>query len=258
MNGSLMLVAVSIESDADLEGLQRVGRVVALTLAETRRSVEPGISTAELDAVAATVLERHGARSAPALVYDFPGAICISVNDETVHGVPGARRLAAGDVVTLDVTAELGGYMADAAVTVLVPPRAPLAERLVQTAEVALSHGIAAARAGRPLNAIGRAVGRAVDNAGFTVLRPLSGHGIGRTIHEPPSVLNYDEPRLRGRLTPGLVITIEPIISAAGEALSEDDDGWTVRTRDGSLTAHAEHTVVVTRRGSPLVLTSAG
>lgn len=251
-------MAVSIESDADLEGLQRVGRVVALTLAETRRAVESGISTAELDAVAATVLERHGAQSAPALVYGFPGAICISVNDETVHGVPGARRLARGDVVTLDVTAELGGYMADAAVTVLVPPRAPLAERLVQTAEVALSHGIAAARAGRPLNAIGRAVGRAVDNAGFTVLRPLSGHGIGRTIHEPPSVLNYDEPRLRGRLTPGLVITIEPIISAAGEALSEDDDGWTVRTRDGSLTAHAEHTVVVTRHGSPLVLTSVG
>ncbi len=116
--------------------------------------------------------------------------------------------------------------------------------------------GIAAARAGRPLNAIGRAVGRTVGDAGFTVLRPLSGHGIGRTIHEPPDVLNYDEPRNRGRLTPGLVITIEPIISARGQALRQDADGWTVRTRDGSLTAHAEHTVVVTRRGSPLVLTS--
>ena len=248
---------MSIESDADLEGLQRVGRVVAVTLAETRRAVERGVSTGELDAVAAAVLERHGARSAPALVYDFPGAICISVNDETVHGVPGARRLAAGDVVTLDVTAELGGYMADAAVTVVVTPRAPLAERLVQTAEVALARGIAAARAGRPLNAIGRAVGRTVDSAGFTVLRPLAGHGIGRTIHEPPSVLNYDEPRNRERMTPGLVITIEPIISASGKALTQDADGWTVRTRDGSLTAHAEHTVVVTRSGSPLVLTSA-
>ena len=249
---------MSIESDADLEGLQRVGRVVALTLAETQRAVEAGVSTAELDDVAAAVLERHGARSAPALVYGFPGAICISVNDEAVHGIPGARRLAAGDIVTLDVTAELGGYMADAAVTLAVTPCEPLAERLVETAETALSEGIAAARAGYPLNAIGRAVGRAVDGAGFTVLRPLTGHGIGRAIHEEPSVLNYDEPRNRGRLTPGLVITIEPIISERGQALSQDPDGWTVRTRDGSLTAHAEHTIVVTRRGSPLVLTSVG
>jgi methionyl aminopeptidase len=248
---------VSIESDADLEGLRRVGRVVALTLAETRRAVVPGVSTAELDGIAAAELERHGARSAPALVYGFPGAICICVNDEAVHGVPGTRRLAAGDIVTLDVTAELGGYMADAAVTLPVPPCAPLAERLVGTAEAALWRGIAAARGGRPLNAIGRAVGRAVDGAGFTVLRPLSGHGIGRTIHEEPSVLNYDDPRSRSRLTPGLVITIEPIISARGEALRQDADGWTVRTRDGSLTAHAEHTIVVTRSGSPLVLTAA-
>jgi methionyl aminopeptidase len=247
---------VSIETDADLEGLRRVGRVVALTLAETRRAVEPGVSTAELDELAAAVLDRHGARSAPALVYGFPAAICICVNDEAVHGIPGARRLAAGDLVTLDVTAELGGYMADAAVTLVVPPGAPASGRIVEAAESALAQGIAAARAGSPLNAIGRAVGRAVDGAGFTVLRPLSGHGIGRTIHEEPSVLNYDEPRNRGRLTPGLVITIEPIIGAGGEALSQDADGWTVRTRDGSLTAHAEHTVVVTRLGPPLVLTS--
>ena len=138
---------MSIESDADLEGLQRVGRVVALTLAETQRAVEPGVSTAELDEVAAAVLERHGARSAPALVYGFPGAICISVNDEAVHGIPGARRLACGDIVTLDVTAELGGSMADAAVTLAVTPCEPLAERLVETAEAALSQGIAAASA---------------------------------------------------------------------------------------------------------------
>jgi len=132
---------VSIESEADLQGLQRAGRVVAVTLAETRRAVEPGVTTAELDAVALAVLERHGARSAPALVYGFPGAICISVNDEAVHGVPGARRLVAGDAVTLDVTAELDGYMADAAVTVLVPPSTPLAAGLVQTTETALSDG---------------------------------------------------------------------------------------------------------------------
>lgn len=248
---------MSIESQADLEGLRRAGRVVAIVLAETRSALEPGITTAELDDIAAAVLARHGARSAPQLVYDFPGAICISVGDEVVHGVPGVRRLQPGDVVTLDVTAELGGYMADAAVTAIVPPLAPLAARLVQTAELALTQGIAAARAGQPLNAVGRAVGGTVERSGFTILRPLAGHGIGRTIHEPPTVLNYDEPRQRTRLTPGLVFTIEPIISAAGEALSEDADGWTVRTRDGSLAAHAEHTVVVTRTGSPIVLTAA-
>ncbi len=248
---------MSIESHADLEGLTRAGRVVALTLAETRRCVEPGVTTAELDAVAAEVLERHGARSAPNLVYGFPGAICISVGDEAVHGIPGPRRLARGDVVKLDVTAELGGYMADAAVTVVVPPAAPLAERLAGAADAALAQGIAAARAGRPVSAIGRAVGRSVGRAGFTVLRPLSGHGIGRTIHEPPTVPNYDEPRLRDRLTAGLVITIEPTISAGGGCLSQDADGWTVRTCDGSLTAHSEHTVVVLRSGAPLVLTSA-
>ena len=135
----LCCVPVSIESQADLEGLRRVGRVVALTLAETQRAVEPGITTAELDAVASGVLERHGARSAPRLVYGFPGTICISVGDEAVHGVPGARRLEPGDLVTLDVTAELGGYMADAAVTTVVPPVAPLAERLARTAEHALA-----------------------------------------------------------------------------------------------------------------------
>jgi methionyl aminopeptidase len=254
---SPMLPPVSIETHADLEGLRRVGRVVALTLEETQRCVEPGVTTAELDAVAAGVLARHGARSAPNLVYGFPGAICISVGDEVVHGIPSSRRLVRGDVVKLDVTAELGGYMADAAITVLVPPCAEVAERLARTAGTALASGIAAARAGRSVNAIGRAVGRAVDLSGFTVLRPLSGHGIGRTIHEPPTVLNYDEPRVRERLAPGLVITIEPTISAGGGALLQDPDGWTVRTRDGSLTAHAEHTVVVMRCGSPLVLTSA-
>ena len=247
---------MSIESEADLQGLQRAGRVVAVTLAETRRAVEPGVTTAELDAVALAVLERHGARSAPALVYGFPGAICISVNDEAVHGVPGARRLVAGDAVTLDVTAELDGYMADAAVTVLVPPSAPLAARLVQTAETALSDGIAAARAGHPLNAIGRAVGRTVDSAGFAVLRPLTGHGIGRTIHEPPAVPNVYERTARQRLNRGLVLAIEPMLTSGSGDVFEDADGWTVRTADGALAAHAEHTIVVTE-GAPLVLTAA-
>ena len=249
---------MSIESEADLEGLRRAGRVVALTLAETRRAVEPGVTTSELDAVAC--------RNARAPWSPLGACARVRLPRRDLHQrqrrgrARRARRRVgsqAGDVVTLDVTAELGGYMADAAVTVLVPPSTPLAERLVRTAETALARGHRrGARGPAPCVPSGARSGGPSSDAGLHRPAPAPGHGIGRTIHEPPDVLNYDEPRNRGRLTPGLVITIEPIISARGQALRQDADGWTVRTRDGSLTAHAEHTVVVTRRGSPLVLTS--
>ena len=246
---------MSIESEADLQGLQRAGRVVAVTLAETRRAVEPGVTTAELDAVALAVLERHGARSAPALVYGFPGAICISVNDEAVHGVPGARRLVAGDAVTLDVTAELDGYMADAAVTVPVPPVAQEDAELVAAAEAGLAAGLAVARAGSTTGAVGAAVEAEVERRGFRVLRELAGHGIGRAIHEPPSVPNFGVTGQGARLTDGLVITIEPIISSRTRSTRPGGDGWTVATDDGRRSAHVEHTLIV-RRGRPLILTA--
>jgi methionyl aminopeptidase len=247
---------MSIDHPSELKGLQAAGRVVAEALRAMAARVRPGVTTAELDAVAAGVFARHGARSAPQLAYDFPGVTCISVDDEAVHGIPGARRLLAGELVKLDVTAELDGYYADACVSVPVGAVAPRTQRLVAAARSGLRAGMTAAVAGAQTGDIGAAVQREVERRGFSVCHELTGHGIGRTIHEPPDVLNYDEPRDRGRLTPGLVITIEPIISARGQALRQDADGWTVRTRDGSLTAHAEHTVVVTRRGTPLVLTS--
>lgn len=246
---------MSIESENDLVGLARIGKIVALTLREMEKQVEPGITTGELDRVGAEFLERHGARSAPQLVYNFPGTNCISVNSEAVHGIPGERVVGAGDVVKLDVTAELGGYIADAAITVIVPPVTPRKRNLCNCASQALEKGISAARAGRPIFEIGRAVESEVKRQGFTVLRELVGHGVGRSIHEDPQIPNYFDRRASQRLPEGLVITIEPIISAGKGWTVEEDDGWTLKTLDDSLAAHFEHTMVITR-GRPILLTA--
>src|SRR5919107_3261378 len=169
---------MSVDTPEELAGLRRAGRAVAATLREVARRVRPGVSTAELDPLAAQVLARHGARSAPALVYGFPGAICISVDDEAVHGIPGPRRLRAGELVTLDVTAELDGYFADAAISVPVGRVPPRVARMAAAAQAALRRGLAAARAGAPLNAIGAAVQREAARRGCAVLGDLTGHGI--------------------------------------------------------------------------------
>lgn len=246
---------MSIETEEELRALRAAGRVVAEALRAMRRAVRPGIATSELDAVGAEVFRRRGARSGPQLTYGFPGVNCISVNDEAVHGIPGDRRLRDGDLVKLDVTAELHGFYADACITVPVGRARPEATRLVATAGRALDAGLGAARAGAPLNAIGTAVQRAVAASGHSVCTELMGHGIGRRLHEPPEVPNYHIPGARQPLTEGLVLTIEPIVSAGTGAVVAGDDGWTVRTADGALAAHAEHTVVITR-GRPLVLTA--
>jgi methionyl aminopeptidase len=246
---------MSIETAEELEALRAAGRVVAEALRAMRRAVRPGVSTGELDVVGARVLGRAGARSGPQLDYGFPGVTCISVNDEAVHGIPGARRLRDGDLVKLDVTAELDGFYADACVSVPVGRPRPRALRLAETAQRALADGMRAARAGAPLNAIGAAVERSTAARGHAICGELMGHGIGRRIHEPPNVPNRFLPALTEPLTDGLVLTIEPIVSAGSGAVRETGDGWTVRTADGALSAHAEHTIVI-RRGAPLVLTA--
>jgi methionyl aminopeptidase len=247
---------MSIGDERDLAGLMAAGRVVRYTLEAMRAAARPGITTAELDRIAAHVMQLHGARSAPILVYGFPGATCISVNDEIVHGIPSRRALVEGDLVKLDVTVEKDGYMADAALTVGVGPVAREAAALADTAERALVAGLAEARAGRRVRDIGRAVEAVVREGGFSVVRPLTGHGIGRTIHEHPLVPNYDDPADETRLIDGLVITIEPIIAMGTGEMRETSDGWTIRSADGTLAAHVEHTIVV-RDGAPLLLTAA-
>jgi len=245
---------MSIESAADWSGMRRAGRVAYLTLEALEQGVRVGASTAELDAVAARVFATHGAHSAPAMVYGFPGHVLISVNDEVVHGVPGPRRLERGDLVKLDVTVEKDGYVADAARTVIVESGTDIAQRLADCAKTAFAAALDVARAGTKVNEISRCVEREVRRCGFTVVRGLTGHGVGRTIHEPPAVPNHYDPWQPDVLTDGLVLTIEPIISAGSERTRHDRDGWTVRTSDGSLSAHYEHTLVITK-DRPILLT---
>ena len=246
---------MSIETAEELAALRAAGRVVAEALRAMRRHVRPGVSTRELDEVGARVFRRAGARSGPQLDYDFPGVNCISVNDEAVHGIPGRRRLRHGDLVKLDVTAELDGFYADACISVAVGRPRPAAAALATTARMALTAALRVARAGAPLNAIGATVEQTVSAAGHSVCRDLMGHGIGRRIHEPPHVPNHYVRGLSQPLTEGLVLTIEPIISAGTGAIRAGTDGWTMRTADGALAAHSEHSIVVTAE-APLVLTT--
>jgi methionyl aminopeptidase len=246
---------MSIDSDDDLDALRRVGRLVGEALAAMERAAAPGMTTADLDAVGAGILKAAGARSAPQIVYGFPGFNLLSVNDEIVHGIPGRRRLKAGDVLKLDVTAELDGYIADAARTIVLAPSRSVARRLGKSTRTAFDRAIATARAGQLVSAIGQAVERSVTADGFSVVRSLTGHGVGRTIHEPPNVPNYFDRRQRDLLTEGLVLTIEPIISERPCRAVDDRDGWTIRTSNGSLSAHYEETIVITS-GAPIVLTA--
>ena len=245
---------MSIESQEELDALRATGAVVARTIRAMRRAVRPGVTTTELDAVARREFARAGARSGPQLDYGFPGTTCISVNDEAVHGIPGRRVLRRGDLVKLDVTAELDGFYADACRTVPVGAARPQAARLVRTAEQALAAALKVVRPGIPLNEIGAAVQRVVHARGFSICDGLMGHGIGRRIHEAPAVPNLFDPERSQPLGDGLVMTIEPLVATGGPQVRMDRDGWTVRTADGSWAAHAEHTIVV-RQSGPLVLT---
>ncbi|HEY1241867.1 MAG TPA: type I methionyl aminopeptidase [Bryobacteraceae bacterium] len=247
---------MSIRSHAELEKLRIIGRIVRRALDAAAAAVRAGITTRELDEIGGRVLRAEGAESAPPKVYGFPGALCISINDEAIHGIPGDRVVRAGDLVKLDLVAEKDGFFADAAVTVAAGEPGETAGALVRCAESAFHHAVRVARAGNRVSEIGRAVERETRRCGFHVLRELCGHGVGRTIHEPPSVPNFHDPRSRERLTEGLVITIEPIIAAGTGRGILQPDRWTIRTADGSPSAHYEHTVVITR-DAPILLTAA-
>ena len=246
---------MSIATEEELSRMRAAGYVARLILESMRRAVRPGVTTAELDAIGNKTMQENGARSAPAMVYHFPGGSCISVNDEVVHGIPGNRMLAEGDLVKLDVTIEKNGFMADTAATVAVGAISHERQRLIECAERAFNKAMLVARAGFRIFEIGRMVEREVHGDGFSVMRDLCGHGIGRTIHEPPRVPNYPDPHAKSLLTEGLVITVEPIIAAGTGLQFLDGDGWTVRTADCTPAAHYEHTIVVTK-GTPILLTA--
>jgi methionyl aminopeptidase len=246
---------MSVETPEELERLKAAGGVVAHAIRVMRAHARAGVSTLELDEIGARVFKQAGARSGPQLDYGFPGVNCISVNDEAVHGIPGKRRLRDGDLLKLDVTAELDGFYADACVTVAIGNAARSTHRLAAASRTALNRALGAARTGVPINHLGRVIHASVSGSGFAVCTDLMGHSIGRRIHEEPNIPNYEAPGFDQPLTDGLVITIEPIIAAGTGAVRTTSDGWTVKTRDGSYAAHSEHTVVITA-GSPLILTA--
>jgi len=249
---------VNLKSADDLSRMRDAGRVVRAVLDEVAAAAVAGVTTAELDRLAEARTIARGAVSAFKGYLGYPASICISVNEEVVHGIPSERRvLREGDVVGLDFGAILGGFHGDAAETVLVGRGSPEAARLVETTRAALGAGVAAARPGGRLGDIGAAVQRAAESAGYSVVREFVGHGIGRKLHEPPQVPNFGEPGTGAWLRPGLVLAIEPMVNAGLPGVRTLEDGWTAVTEDGGLSAHFEHTVAITEEG-PEILTRAG
>jgi len=246
---------MTIDGPDDLDGLRRAGAVVAEARDAMLAAIGPGVTTADLDAVGRHILRANGARSAPRSV-GFPAATCVSVNDEAAHGIPSPDRvLRAGDLVNVDVSAELDGYWADTGASAPVGEVAPVARRLLDATREAQRDAMAAARAGRPLRHIGRAVQRCARRRGFSVIANLAGHGVGADLHEGPSVPSIEDPGDRTILWEGLVLAVEPFLATgATHAWTDPRDGWTLRTDDGGLAAQFEHTIVVTS-GRPLVLT---
>ncbi|ATW23823.1 type I methionyl aminopeptidase [Candidatus Formimonas warabiya] len=247
---------MTISSDSELAALKKIGNIVALAREEMMKAVKPGITTLELDRIGERVLSSYGAASAPKHEYNFPGATCISVNDEVAHGIPSSKVIREGDSVNIDVSAVLNGYFADTGATVIVEPASALKRELCDCSLSALTKGIRKAKAGTRINQIGRAIYHEAKSKGFTVIRDLTGHGIGRKLHEEPSyILNYFDIRDNRILNEGLVLAIETFVSTGAEHTVEDKNGWTLRTPDKSIVAQYEHTVVVTK-GEPIILTA--
>ncbi|MDY0747407.1 type I methionyl aminopeptidase [Paucibacter sp. R3-3] len=246
---------MTIETQDDVIALQRIGRIVSLVLQRMLDAAEPGMSTRELDSIGARLLEEHGARSAPQLAYKFPGATCISINEEAAHGIPGDRVIRAGDVLNVDVSAELDGYFADTGGTTVVPPTTAVKTRLCHATRTALAEAMKAARAGQPINGIGAAIERTAKAYGFKVIENLGSHGVGRSLHEEPEyIAGYFDPADRRVLREGMVITIEPFLSTKSRIVTEASDGWTLAGVRGNLSAQYEHTMIITQ-GAPIVVT---
>jgi methionyl aminopeptidase len=246
---------MTIETQDDVDGLKKIGRIVSITLQTMLDSAQPGMTTRELDAIGSRLLQEHGARSAPKLTYNFPGTTCISVNEEAAHGIPGDRVIRLGDVVNVDVSAELDGYFADTGGTTVIPPTTPQKTRLCHAARTALAEAMKEARAGQPINKIGAAIERTAKAYGFRVIENLGSHGVGRALHEAPEhIAGYFDPSDRRVLKAGMVITIEPFLSTRSRIATETDDGWTLAGVRGNLSAQYEHTMIITP-GAPIVVT---
>ena len=245
---------IELKSEKEIALMERAGCLVAELLAHLSAMVRPGMRTKELDEASLSYLQQHGGLPAFLGYRGFPASVCISVNEEVVHGIPGERKLREGDLVSIDAGAIVEGYYADAALTVGVGTLSAAAQRLVDTTRRALEAGIARAVVGNRLSDISHTVQRVVEAEGFGVVREFVGHGIGRALHEEPPIPNFGLPNSGPRLRAGMVFAIEPMVTAGSYDVRVLSDGWTAVTQDGSLAAHFEHTIAITEQG-PRVLT---
>ncbi|MCW5554074.1 MAG: type I methionyl aminopeptidase [Verrucomicrobiae bacterium] len=245
---------IILKNERDLEAMRPACAVASLVLSEVAAFIQPGVTTRQVDEFAASRIKHYGARSAFLGYRKYPCQICISVNDQVVHGLANERQLRFGDIVSLDVGVYYGGYVGDNARTVAVGGCGVEAQRLMDVTERALYEGIAAATPGNRVTDISRAIQTYVEGNGFSVVREFVGHGVGRSVHEDPQVPNFVDPKSNQKLRPGMTIAIEPMVNSGRAHVKILNDGWTVVTQDGSLSAHFEHTVLITE-GEPEILT---
>ncbi|MHA6692559.1 type I methionyl aminopeptidase [Devosia sp. A449] len=251
---------MTITTEEELERLKEIGRICALTRDAMAEAMQPGMTTAELDEIGRKLLEQHGARSAPVLTYNFPGATCISVNEEIAHGIPGDRVLNAGDLVNIDVSAAKDGVFADTGASYVLPPSTDRLDALCRDGKKAMWAGIRAVKAGAPLADIGNAIGKFAKKGGYTLIRNLASHGVGDSLHDEPSEIStWPDRSERRRMNNGLVFTIEPFLSLGGNLADQKspDDEWTLVSRPPALCVQYEHTVVATTRGAIVVTLAA-
>jgi methionyl aminopeptidase len=247
---------ISLKSAHELALMREAGRIVAEVLARIQEEVAPGMTTADLEAIAGQIIvDKHGAVPSFKGYRGFPGMVCASINDEIVHGIPGRRVLEEGDIVSVDVGAIYRGYHGDAAITAAVGEVDAESQRLMEVTAEALRLGIEAARPGGWTWDVSKAIQTYVESQGYSVVREYTGHGIGREMHEDPQILNYYEPRAGGRvrLRPGMTFALEPMVNAGGWRTRVLEDNWTVATADGKRSAHFEHTVAVTEHGREIL-----
>lgn len=244
-----------VESERDIEGLKRAGAAVSLALAAMKAAVRPGITPLELDEIGARILEEMGARSAPKLAYNFPSATCISVGDACAHGIADDTPLADGVMLNIDVSAECDGYWADMGASMVAGTVRPEQLRLLQATRHAQYTAMMSVYAGARINLIGKMVERVADHAGYRIAPELNGHGVGRSIHQDPTIPNWYDPDDQRTLKKGQVITVEPFLTPGSGEIYTDNDGWTLRTRDGAPMAQFEHTFIITER-HPIIVTT--
>ena len=246
---------MTADSEKDIKSLKAVGHICALALKKMMSKAKAGITTGELDAIGKEFLEKDGAQSAPQAMYKFPGATCISVSPIIAHGIPNNYVLSEGELINIDVSAELDGYFADTGASMVVSKHIPAYEKMLEATKSALEKAVHAARAGQLLNIIGKTIQQEAMQRGYNIIYDLTGHGIGHQLHETPNeIFNFNNPRDRRILTEGLVLAIEPFLTTGKGHVIQERDGWSLRTIDRTIAAQFEHTIIVTRN-EPIILT---